>query len=148
MGLIRMHDKLKLAVCMHPLHDPHQSLDDRLNGGAYARNLYRCGSLCPAQVVIDLLAHGIDLRCDQTCQVVISLLGSIGGIGEDAQRRFKRMGKVAGLRSGTLDHFSVLRQHPKVVASVFPISQTGNGKVSAQQLAEALELDEVIVGEG
>lgn len=44
--------------------------------------------------------------------------------------------------------FSVLRQHPKVVASVFPISQTGNGKVSAAQLAEALELDEVIVGEG
>lgn len=44
--------------------------------------------------------------------------------------------------------FSVLRQHPEVVAGVFPISQTGNGKVSAQQLAELLELDEVIVGEG
>ncbi len=44
--------------------------------------------------------------------------------------------------------FTVLRQHPKVVAGVNPVSQTGSGRVSAQQLADLLELKEVLVGEG
>lgn len=44
--------------------------------------------------------------------------------------------------------FTVLRQHPKVVAAVNPVSQVGSGRVSAQQLADLLELKEVQVGEG
>lgn len=42
--------------------------------------------------------------------------------------------------------FTRLRRHPKLVAQAFPISQTGNGSLTAAQLAETLELSEVLVG--
>jgi hypothetical protein len=45
------------------------------------------------------------------------------------------------------DVFMQLCAHPKIVSAVFPISQLGNGSVNAQQLAGALGLKEVQVGE-
>lgn len=43
--------------------------------------------------------------------------------------------------------YTVLRQHPKVVQAIYK-TQQGAGTVSKQQLAELLEIDEILVGSG
>jgi hypothetical protein len=42
--------------------------------------------------------------------------------------------------------FTRLRRHPKLVSAAFPISQLGNGSLTAMQLAETLGVNEVLVG--
>lgn len=44
--------------------------------------------------------------------------------------------------------FTALRRHPKIVRSAFPISQSGDGKITLEQLANELELERVVVGRG
>lgn len=46
--------------------------------------------------------------------------------------------------------YTVLRQHPKVIAAAFPLggNAAAGGKANRQTLAEIFEVDEILVGEG
>jgi len=41
-----------------------------------------------------------------------------------------------------------MKRHPEVVARIYPTAVTTSGQVTTQQLADALELDEILVGAG
>lgn len=45
------------------------------------------------------------------------------------------------------DVWTQLSQHPKMVQAVYPVNSTA-GKVTSQQVADLLEIDEIIVGDG
>lgn len=44
--------------------------------------------------------------------------------------------------------WTIVRQHPKLVRAVVPVSQNGEGAITTAQLAELLEIERVLVGVG